>query len=107
MNTVLYDVHFSDGAMKTYLVNLIAENIIMQFDTDRYHRQLIYGIQNNSKDKLALEKKDWWIVSKLGRQSMRQTTVGWKFHMKWKDRTITWTSLKDLKESNPIRWLNT
>ena len=33
---------------------------------------------------------------------MRQTTVGWKCIVRWKDGTVTWTSLKDLKESKPI-----
>ena len=33
---------------------------------------------------------------------MRQTTVGWKFNLKWRDGTTTWVSLKDIKESNPI-----
>ena len=40
--------------------------------------------------------------SKRGRRSMRKTTVGWKFHVKRKDDTTTWISLKDSKESNPI-----
>ena len=33
---------------------------------------------------------------------MRKTTVGWKFRDKWKDETVTWTPLKELKESDPI-----
>ena len=33
---------------------------------------------------------------------MRQTTVGWKFRVKWKDGTVTWISLNDTKESNPV-----
>ena len=33
---------------------------------------------------------------------MRQTTVGWKFRVKWKDDTVIWTSLQDLKEYNPV-----
>ena len=35
---------------------------------------------------------------------MWQTTVVWKFHLKWKYSTVTWTALKDLKESNPIEF---
>ena len=33
---------------------------------------------------------------------MRQTTGGWKFHVKWKYGTFIWTFLKYLKKSNPI-----
>ena len=57
---------------------------------------------DHSKDKRVLEKKDQWFVTNRDRQSMRQTTVGWKFRVKWKDGTVNWTSLKDLKESNHI-----
>ena len=34
--------------------------------------------------------------------SMRKTTVGWKFRVKWKNESITWAPLKDLKESNLV-----
>ena len=33
---------------------------------------------------------------------MWQTTVVWKFHFKWKDGTVTWTTMKDLNDSNLI-----
>ena len=42
-----------------------------------------------------------WINTKSGRRK-RQTTVGWRFRVKWKDGTNTWVPLKDLKESNPV-----
>ena len=102
LNTVLYDVQFSDGAIKPYLANLIAENIIMQVNADGYHCKLLGGIQDHSKDKRAVEKKDRRILSKLGRRSMQQTTIVWKFRVKWKNVIVTWKSLRDFKESNPI-----
>ena len=74
----------------------------MQVDADGYHRQLLQGILDHSSDNISVEKKYKWIVSKRGRRSMRQTIVGWKFRVKWKDGTTTWISLKYLKESNPI-----
>ena len=102
LNTILYDVQFPDGAIKPYSENLIAEKILTQVDADGYHNQLLKGILDRSNDKLSLEKKDQWIITKRGILSMRKTTFGWKFHMKWKYVTITWKFLKDLKESNPI-----
>ena len=47
LNNFLYDVQFPDGAIKTYLTNLIAENILMQVDADGYHHQLLDGIQDH------------------------------------------------------------
>ena len=57
---------------------------------------------DHSKDKLSVDKKDQLIVTNRVRRYMRQTTVGWKFRVKWKDGTVTWTSIKDIKESNHI-----
>ena len=66
-------------------------------DADGYYNQLLEGILDHSKDKRAVEKKNQWIVTKRGRRSMRQTNVEWKLRMKWKDGTVPWTSLKDIK----------
>ena len=103
LNTMLYDVQFPDGSIKPYSANLIAKNILMQVDSDGIHCQLLEGRLDHSKDKRGIEKKDKYFVSKRGRQSMRKTTVGWEFNKKWIDLTTTWVSLKDLKESNPIK----
>ena len=102
LNTILYDVQFPDGAIKPYSANITAENMLDQVDADGYHRQSLEGILSHSKDKRAVDKKNQWIVSKRGRRSMRQTTVGWKFRVKWKDGTVTSLPLKDPKELNPV-----
>ena len=49
LNTMLYDVQFTDGSIKKYSVNLIAENILMQEDGDGLHHQLLEGILDHSK----------------------------------------------------------
>ena len=82
LNTILYDVQFPYCAIKPYSENLISEHILTQMDADGCHNQILEGILDHSKDKRAVEKKDKWIVTKRGRQSMRQTTVGWKLRMK-------------------------
>ena len=90
LNTIIYDVQFPDGAIKTYSANLISENILMQVDADGYHRQSLEGIIDHSSDNRSVEKKNKWIVSKRGRRSMRQNTVRWKLRVKQKDGTTTW-----------------
>ena len=75
----------------------------MQAHSDGLHHQLLEGIFDHSKDKREIENKDKYFVSKCGRRFMRKTTVGWKFNIKCRDVTTKWVSLKDLKESNPIK----
>jgi len=42
------------------------------------------------------------LVTKRGNRKIQQTTIVWKFKLKWKDGTTYWFQLKDLKESNPV-----
>ena len=41
LNTMLYDMQFLDGSIKPCSANLIAENILMQADSDGLHHQLL------------------------------------------------------------------
>ena len=70
----------------------------MQADGDGLHQQLLEGILDHSKDKQAIENKEKYFIYKCSRQSMRKTTVGWKFNINWRYGTTKWVSLKDLKE---------
>ena len=58
LNTMLYDVQFPYGSIKPYSENIIAENILMQADSDGLHHQLQEEILDHSKDKQAIENKD-------------------------------------------------
>ena len=71
-------------------------------DLDGYHSQILECILDHKKEAKAVDQSDQWFVTKRGTRKMRQTTVGWKFHIRWKDGTKTWVSLKFLKESNPV-----
>ena len=102
LNTILYDVEFPDGAVKPYSANIIAENILGQVDEQGYHTQLLAGITAHSKDETAVAAKDKYFTTKMGRRTLRQTTIGWKFEVLWKDGTKSWVPLKVLKESNPV-----
>ena len=61
---MLHDMQFPDGSIKPYSENLIAENILMQADSDGLHNQLLEGILDHSKEKRAIENKDKYFLSK-------------------------------------------
>ena len=102
MNTAVYDVEFPDGTTKAYGANVIAENLLAQCDADGCHSQLLAGIQDHRTDGTQVLMKDRHVTSKRGNRGLRKTTVGWSFHVKWKDGSSNWVSLKLLKESNPV-----
>ena len=47
LNTITYNVEFSDGQVKEYGTNIIAENMLTQVDSDGYSLSLMDSIIEN------------------------------------------------------------
>jgi hypothetical protein len=84
-----------------FTANVIAENIYSRVDHDGNLYTLIDEIVDHEKRKDALSADDQYVMYK-GKQKQRRTMKGWRFCIRWKDLSITWVDLKDLKESNPV-----
>ena len=103
LNTVTYDVEFSDGQVKEYGANIIAENMITQVDSDGYSLSLMDSIIDHHKDpSQAIPIEDKYITTKSGQRRLRKTMKGWKLPIKWKDKSKAWINLADMKEAHPI-----
>ena len=100
-NTLVYDVQFSDGTVKEYQANMIAQNILEQVDKDG-HYAVGFQIIGHKMDGDAVRKEDRYIIRRNGQKEMRKTTTGWRLLLQWKDGTRQWIPLKDIKESNPV-----
>ena len=50
-----------------------------------------------------LKQQDAFIATKTGTKRRRKTTKGWEPLIEWKDGSTTWVSLKDIKESYPVK----
>ena len=55
--------------------------------------------RKNDKDVTVTDQK----VVHRGRSFMRKSTVGWQLCIQWKDGSMLWQELKDLKESHPVK----
>ena len=102
LNSIIYDVEFPDGAVKQYAANTIAENMYSQLDSDGYSQTILDGIIDYSKDGQAVSMEDKYVITRTGTRRLRETTIGWKLLVKWKDGSEQWIALKLLKESNPL-----
>ena len=102
LNTVVYDVEFSDGTVREYSANLIAQNMISQADDDGFSKTMMEGIVDYRKEESALSKRDALIVTRRGNPHMRKTTQGWRLLVRWRDGNESWVHLKDLKDSHPV-----
>lgn len=101
LDTRVYDVEFSDGSIKQYSANVIAENMLSQVDAEGYHQLLMDDIIDHRKNENAISRDNKYINTHRGRK-LRKSTQGWDMKILWKDGSTSWIPLKELKESNPV-----
>ena len=99
----VYEVQFSDGNVEELTANVIAECMLSNINSDGHHFSLMNEIIDHKKDNSALTISQGYITSKNGNKTPKRTTRGWKFLVEWKDGSLDWIPLKDLKESFPIQ----
>ena len=76
---MIYDLEFPDEAVKEYIANIIAENMLTQVDSDGFTMTMMEGIIDHKKDTdVAVSKNDMYVVTRRGQQRLRITTCGWK-----------------------------
>jgi hypothetical protein len=105
LNTTLYEVQFSDGMIKTYAANTIAENVYNMVNTEGESETIFDGILNHKMGKSAVSKDNRYVTVN-NKKFPRKTTAGWTFEVAFKiesGRTTQWIPLKELKESHPVQ----
>ena len=102
LNSVLYDVEFSDGDIRQYSANIIAENMYSQVDEEGYSKTLFDSIVDYRSDGKAVTKDKMFVYTKSGQKRHRKNTEGWKLLVRFKDESEQWVPLKVMKETNPV-----
>ena len=102
LNTLVYDVEFPYGAVKKYAANFIAENALAQCDPDGFYTNVMEEILDHKRDGIVLLMSENYFTTKQGRRKMRQSNLGWSFHIKCNNGSTEWVALKYLKETNPV-----
>jgi hypothetical protein len=51
---------------------------------------------------MALQLSDQTAVQNDGRMYQKRNTVGWQIYCQWKDGSLSWEKLSNLKESHPL-----
>ena len=103
LNTITYDVEFSNGQVKEYGTNIIAKNMLTQVDSDGYSLSLMDSIIDHQRDpSQAIPIEDEYITTKSRQKRLWKTMKGWKLLIKWKDKSKVWINLADMKEAHPV-----
>jgi hypothetical protein len=71
-----------------------------QVDDESHQYQILEEIINHHKDHTAIPASEGMVKSANGTTKPRVTTHGWQHLVCFKDRSVLWVKLKDLKESN-------
>ena len=105
LNTHIYDVEFSDGTIREYGANVIAQNMYAQVDSQGHSHSILQSIVDHhvySTDDGFVPKENKYITTRSGQKRLRRSTAGWSFLVQWKNGDEQWIPLRILKESNPV-----
>jgi hypothetical protein len=98
-----YEVEFLDGETEILTANLIAENLLVQVDKEGRGQMMINEIVDHRVFDNAIPKSEGTYTTTLGMKRKRHTTIGLEIFVQWKDSSLEWLALKDLKESYPVQ----
>jgi hypothetical protein len=101
LDTSNYVVDFPDDRSDEYTVNIIAQNMYDRCDEEGNQFNLMDGSVGHKTDGHAFAPAEMYIKHGSNKQ-VRNTTIGWKLCVEWKDGTISWERLADIKGSNPV-----
>ena len=101
-DTSEYEVEFADSTREKYQANLITENMYAQVDDEGNQFQILEEIIDHHKNYSDVPILEGTVWSTSGTEWPKIMTRGWEHLVRFKDQSLDWVPLKDLKESNPI-----
>ena len=87
LNSIIYDIKFSDGEIKEYLANMIALNIYCQVDPDGYSTSLFDSIVGHDAEETTVKSKNFFVYTKLNVKRHHMTPKGLKCLVNFKNQS--------------------
>ena len=98
----LYEVEYPNGRTEQLAANIMDVILMSQVDSEVHHYQVLTEVTDQKKDDNAIAKVGGFIKSSSGNLHQKRTTPVWKLLVEWKDGSVDWVPLKDLKQSSPV-----
>ena len=92
-------MEYADGHKASMEANAIAMNLFVQVDAEGNRHALFDEIAEHCTDGKEINQQDAFITANNGIWRRQETTAGWEILVQWENRSTTWVSLKDMKES--------
>jgi hypothetical protein len=97
-----YEIEFTDGTREKYQANIIAENMYAQVDSEGNQYLLLQEITDHRSDNSAIPISEGMVCSVNGMLKPKKMMRGWFLLVQWRDGSVSWEKLADLKASNPV-----
>ena len=95
LDSRMYQVEFAGGEVTELTANVIAESMYTQDSADK-NEYLLLDVLDYQKENKALSLTDQQITA-WGRPVTCKTTAGQQIGCQWKDSSISWEKLSELK----------
>ena len=103
LDSRMYEVEYQDSTKASLSANYIAENFFAQVDQGGNRHVLLDELIDYRVNGREVKLQDAFIMTGTGTRRRCETTIGCKLLAQWKDGSMNWVSLKDLKESYPVQ----
>jgi hypothetical protein len=97
-----YEVEFTNGMREKYQANVIAKNMFAQVDSEGHQYQILDEIVDHRSDTTIIPISEGMIQNANRTKKPKITMRGWQHLVRFKDGSLSWVKLKDIKELNPV-----
>ena len=98
----MYEVNFANGYKHAMAANVIVENMFASIDEDGHKHLLLDYIIDSWKSGDDVRKEDAFLQSHNGTIRCKEINIGWEILIQRKDRSNSWSKIKDVKYSYPV-----
>ena len=95
----MFEVEYPNGCIEALSTNLIAESLYAAVDDKGFDTGLLNEIVGHEKTSDAISVENGYVGQN---NTPVMTTKGWKIKIKWKDGSMDWLPLSQVKNANPV-----
>ena len=103
LNSSIYDVEFSDGTVKEYCANVIAQSLYTIIEDNNTESRSLEAILDHGNSINSKSETRNYIITKSEQKRERKSTTGWRILLRWNDGGEQWVTLRRMKETYPVQ----
>ena len=102
LDTRAYEIEFSDDMTEFLTDNIIAKNLLAQFNEEGHRKIILDQIIDHRQDVNAIGKEDAFTKTSNVTKRRKMITAGWQLCIQWKYGSTNQVALKDTNNSYTV-----